>query len=87
MKFVNEEAVLMEVFLDEQRDAGKHWVAFDETIPRLAKDDLTCFASLYEAKEYCYEQSIGDIRYKYCTIDRLQQALERAVKTGIRRKA
>ncbi|RXK86982.1 hypothetical protein [Filimonas effusa] len=80
MNFVNEDAILIEVLLNEQRKAGKHWVAFDETIPRLSKDDLTCFSSVYDVKQYCFENSIGKERYTFCTIDKMQGAVEVAMK-------
>lgn len=80
MEFVYEETVLIEIFLDEQCTEGKHWVAFDAGISRLAKDDLTCFAAIYDAKQYCFDNSVGDEQYTFCTIDKMQQALDSAVK-------
>ncbi|GGH70302.1 hypothetical protein HNQ91_002984 [Filimonas zeae] len=85
MDFVYEETIFIEVFLDEQRTDGKHWVAYDAAQPRLAKNDLICFSAIYDAKQYCFENSIGDEQFVYCTIDKMLQALDSAVKNVFRK--
>ncbi|RXK81298.1 hypothetical protein [Filimonas effusa] len=79
MDFVFEETVLIEVFLDEQRTEGRHWVAYDAALPRLGMNDLSCFSAIYDVKQYCFDNSIGDEQFVYCTIDKMLQTLDSAV--------
>ena len=86
MEFIKEEAALIESYLDEQRAKGNHWVAYDMGIQRLASEDLVCFAAVYDVKEYCYQNSKGKDKYTFCTIDKMQQQLEIAIRKTFRNR-
>ncbi|MES2329789.1 MAG: hypothetical protein V4539_09320 [Bacteroidota bacterium] len=51
-----------------QRWAGNEFVAFPDDSVALQKEELFCFATAYEAMEFCYEMSTDVDRYEYLSL-------------------
>ncbi len=64
-------------FLQQEKLAGNHWVAYCENLPVTGKQDLNCFRSNFEVHEYCYENSTDVDSYSFHSIYRIEKELEK----------
>lgn len=64
-------------YLAEQKAQGNHWVAYDPDKAVLAKEDLHCFQTSYDAQEFCFENSTDRDFYISDSIGAIERALNK----------
>jgi hypothetical protein len=66
-------------YLVKERWAGNEFVAYLNDSTPVYREDLACFGTPYEAKEYCYEMSTDVDFYDYMAIRSVYRTMEEAI--------
>jgi len=66
-------------YLVKERWAGNEFVAYLSDSTPVYREDLACFGTPYEAKEYCYEMSTDVDFYDYMAIRSVYRTMEEAI--------
>lgn len=67
-------------YLVQESWIGNRLVAFPDTVAPVEKEDLACFETVFEAKQYCYEMSTDIDFYQFKALKSMYRAMTEALK-------
>lgn len=70
---------IMNYLVKQRWEGGNEFVAFLNDSATVYKEDLACFSTPYDAKEYCYEMSTDMDFYDYMAIRSVYRTMQEAV--------